>query len=133
MPGRRLPAQFIRTVARRPIPINETARFADDVPWSPSRNSMRARRAVVFRISILCLVFELFHARAQVSPPNTFKKPPGVDVRTHKFRPGISPDRVTTNAAGAETHSEVAIDVTAARQINALLQDKRTRTAAQKK
>ena len=94
---------------------------------------MRASRAVALRISILCLVLELFHAGAQVPPPNTFKKPPGVDVRTHKFRPGISPDRVTTNAVGAETHSEVAIDVTAAGQINALLRDKRTRTAAQKK
>ncbi len=95
---------------------------------------MQARRAAVFTLVFLSVLFESFQMLAQVARrPTRSLRDSGADVRTHKFRPVISPDLITLDASGAVVKSEAAIGQSAAQQINALLRDKQARTAAQKK
>ena len=94
---------------------------------------MQVHSAAVSKIAVLTLLLGFSQAQGQVAPLNVPKHVAGLDVRTHKFRPGISPDRAAEDASGTAMESEAAIALTAARQMNALLQDKQTRTAAQKK
>src|SRR6266403_748964 len=94
---------------------------------------MEARRAVVFTLVLLSVLFESLHIVAQVAPqPNPSGQKRGVDIKTHKFRPVVSPDLIAVDRSGA-AKSESAIGLSAARQINALLEDQQTRTATQKK
>ena len=94
---------------------------------------MHARKAAVCRVAILSLLFQCFQALGQLASLNASRQSPGVDLKTHKFRPVISPDRATVDTSGTITEGEALIRHSAARQIDALLQDKQTRTAAQKK
>src|SRR5713226_4324951 len=95
---------------------------------------MQARRAALLTLVFVGVLFESFHALAQVKRrPYRSGQNRGVDARTQKFRPVISPDLIGVDASGALVKNEAAIGQSAARQINALLQDKQSRTAAQKK
>ena len=95
---------------------------------------MQARKTALLTIVFVGVLFESFPALAQVVPmPNRSGQDSGVDVRTHKFRPRISPDLAAVDASDAAVKSAAAIGPSAARQMTSLLQDKRSRTAAQKK
>src|SRR5882672_2230312 len=95
---------------------------------------MQARRAALLTLLFVGLLSESFSVLAQVSTmPNRSGQDSGVDVRTHKFRPRISPDLAALDASGAAVKNEAAIVQSAAQQINALLREKQSRTAAQKK
>jgi len=95
---------------------------------------MQARRAALHTLVFVGVLFESFPALAQVAPmPNRSGQDSGVDVRTHKFRQRISPDLAAVDASGAAVKSATAIGPSAARQVASLLQDKQSRTAAQKK
>jgi hypothetical protein len=95
---------------------------------------MQARRVALLTLVFVGVLFESFPALAQVVPmPNRSGQDSGVDVRTHKFRPRISPDLAAVDASGAAVKSATAIGPSAARQMASLLQDKQSRTAAQKK
>ena len=92
---------------------------------------MQARRAALRTLVLVGVLFESFPVLAQLAPmPNRSGQDSGVDVRTHKFRPRISPD---LPASGAMLRGEAAIGPSAARQMTSLLRDKQSRTAAQKK
>jgi hypothetical protein len=95
---------------------------------------MQARRAALLTLVFVGVLFESFPVLAQVAPmPNRSRRDSGVDIRTHKFRPVISPDVTAVDASGAILMSAAAIGPSAARQMASLLQDKQSRTAAQKK
>src|SRR6266436_5809672 len=95
---------------------------------------METRRAALLTLVFVGVLFESFPALAQVVPmPNRSGQDSGVDVRTHKFRQRISPDLAAVDASGAAVKSATAIGPSAARQVASLLQDKQSRTAAQKK
>src|ERR1043166_123676 len=97
-------------------------------------NSMQARRAALLTLVFVGVLFESFPVLAQVAPmPNRSRRDSGVDIRTHKFRPVISPDVTAVDASGAILMSAAAIGPSAARQMASLLQDKQSRTATQKK
>jgi hypothetical protein len=92
---------------------------------------MQARKAALLTLVFVGVLFESFPALAQVVPmPNRSGQDSGVDVRTHKFRPRISPDLAAVDASDAAVKSAAAIGPSAARQMTSLLQDKRSRTAA---
>jgi hypothetical protein len=95
---------------------------------------MQARRAALLTLVFVGVLFESFPVLAQIAPmPNLSGQDSGVDVRTHKFRPRISPDLAALDASGAALKGEAAIGQSAAQQINALLREKKARTAAEKK
>jgi Subtilase family len=95
---------------------------------------MMARRTTVLTLVFLSVLFESFPVGAQVvRRPHASSHNIGVDVKTHKFRPIISPDRIVADASGAEIKSEAAISPSAALQMNSLFLDKQARTPAQKK
>jgi hypothetical protein len=95
---------------------------------------MEVRRAALLTLVFVGVLFESFPGLAQVAAmPNRSGQDSGVDVRIHKFRPRISPDLAAVDASGAAMKSAAAIGPSAARQMTSLLQDKQSRTAAQKK
>jgi hypothetical protein len=95
---------------------------------------MQARREVVLTLVFMGVLFESCQVCAQVAHgPNRSRQNSGVDAKTRKFRPVISPDLIALDASGTVVKSEAAIGESAARQINALLRDKQARTPAQKK
>ena len=90
---------------------------------------MQARRAALLTLVFVGVLFESFPVLAQVAPmPNRSRRDSGVDIRTHKLRPVISPDVTAVDASGAILMSAAAIGPSAARQMASLLQDKQSRT-----
>lgn len=61
------------------------------------------------------------------------QNPAGVDVRTHKFQPKVAHDLTSRQVSENSANGSSAMSPAAARQINALIQDKQTRTPAQRK
>src|SRR5258708_26909940 len=95
---------------------------------------MPARRAAELMLVFLCFSLGAPKARAQIARrPDDSANRRGVDVTTHKFRPAVSPDLIILDASGMPLQGDAAIGPVAAQQIAALLRDKETRTAPQKK
>ena len=91
---------------------------------------MKKCRSLQTALVLLSLSVSLQFRAQVVDGQNHVGQNQGVDVKTHKFTP-----RVPAGAAGqaAADHGAGAMSTTAAQQINALLLDKQSRTAAQRK
>jgi Subtilase family len=95
---------------------------------------MKTHRAIVVRLVFLEVALVSMQCLGQ-SPSGQYHtgQNSGVDVRTHMFRPAISPDLSAAAAPVGTTKGTAAMSAAAAGQMNALLQDKQARTAAQRK
>jgi uncharacterized repeat protein (TIGR01451 family) len=83
---------------------------------------------------IITLVAATLLALAVVYPGQVLAQPAqGVDVTTHKFRPAVPLAEPQPGSAVAGTNDGFSIHPAAVAQINALLQDKESRTPAQRK
>src|ERR1700682_3617765 len=94
---------------------------------------MPARRVRALVLLCLSVTFGSKYLPAQTGFTNNASRSSGVDQTTHRFHPAVSPESIALEAGGEPVKESATIGPTAAQQINSLLRDKQTRTAAQKK